>query len=379
MKHRLFQGMIFGIVGIGLSIGLFGKQIKATDLDAMTEIIVEEMTLQQKIYQMFIVTPEALSDSNPVISAGEITEDKLKEMPVGGIIYFKKNLLTPEQTKNMLFDMQRISCDVERLPLFLCVDEEGGRVARIGNQKAFGVPEIKSMAEIQSEEEAYQAGNTIGTYLSELGFNFDFAPDADVLTNQDNQVIGTRSFGSSPLQVTQFATAVSQGLQANQILTAFKHFPGHGATTGDTHEGFAYTDKSYEELLQCELVPFTAAQENGIDAVMVAHIAVPNVTGSTMPSSLSYHMITEILKGDLGYEGLVITDALNMGAITKNFTTAQMAVLAVQAGNDLLLMPENLEEAVNSILLAVETGQISEERIDESVKKIVRKKLEMVK
>ena len=294
---------------------------------------------------------------------------------MGGLVYFSKNLKNPAQTKKMLQKTMEFSYEIEGMPLFICIDEEGGRVARVGNNPAFGVPKVGAMEKITNEEEAYAVGETIGAYLSQLGFNFDFAPDADVLTNQDNTVIGDRSFGRDPEAVTQMAAAVSDGLHSQGVLSTFKHFPGHGATREDTHEGFAYTEKTYEELLKCELKPFMAAGEKGIDAVMAAHIFVPSITGDEIPCSLSEKMLTDILREDLGFEGLIITDALNMGAITKKYSSAQAAVMAFEAGADMLLMPQDFVQAAEGILFAVQKGEISEERVDASLRRIIKAKL----
>lgn len=231
------------------------------------------------------------------------------------------------------------------------------------------------MQEVKDEKEAYEAGETIGTYLSRLGFNFDFAPDADVLTNKSNKAIGDRSFGSDSDRVVKMAAAFSDGLHSQNVLSSFKHFPGHGAVQGDTHDGFAYTDKTYEELLKSELKPFMAAGSLGVDAVMAAHISVPEITGEDTPCTLSEKMITDVLRRDLGFEGLIITDALDMGAITQNYTSRQAAVLAFRAGVDMLLMPRDFKQASEGILEAVEKGEISEERIDESLRRIIKAKL----
>lgn len=277
----------------------------------------------------------------------------------------------------MLDNTSQYAIDINGLPVFLCVDEEGGRVARIGNSDGFNVPQVQAMGNIASKEEAYEAGNTIGKYLDELGFNFDFAPDADVITNEKNTVIGDRSFGSDASIVSSYANAYSDGLHNNDVLSTFKHFPGHGATEGDTHEGFAYTNKTYEELLKEELVPFANANEAGVDAVMISHISVPSILGDNTPCSLSYKMVTEVLRQDLGYNGLIVTDAMGMGAIIKNYTCEASTVLAVKAGVDIILMPEDFEVAVGSLIEAVGNGEITEERIDESVRRIVAVKLQM--
>lgn len=341
------------------------------------EALLADMTLEEKIYQMFIVTPEQLTGVSGVTAAGEATRARLAQYPVGGLVYFAGNLVSPDQTKAMLSNVQRFANEIEGVDLFLCVDEEGGRVARVAKNGVFQVENLPSMANVSDEKEAYRCGDTIGGYLSRLGFNVDFAPDADVLTNSANTVIGDRSFGSDPEMVTKYAVAYSDGLHAHGMMSAFKHFPGHGATAADTHEGYAYTDKSYEELMKAELMPFCAAGENGVDMVMVGHISVPAVTGNDTPSSLSEQMITGVLRGDLGYEGLIVTDALNMGAIVGSYGSSAAAVKAVAAGVDLLLMPGDLQAAYSGIYNAVQNGEISEERIDESVRRILTAKVRL--
>lgn len=339
------------------------------------EMILKEMTLEEKIYQMFIVTPEQLTGVSKVTAAGDLTKQKLQQYPVGGLVYFSANLVSKNQTKTMLSKVQKYANEIEGVDLFLCVDEEGGRVARVANNKAFRVKAVGPMAKVSSEEEAYNCGETIGAYLSELGFNVDFAPDADVLTNKSNSVIGDRSFGSDAELVTKYAVAYSDGLHAHGIMSTFKHFPGHGATEADTHEGYAYTNATYEELMAAELQPFSAAQVCGVDLVMVAHISAPNVVGDDTPCSLSEKMITGILRTDLGYDGLVITDAMNMGAIAQNYESGSASKMAVKAGVDIILMPSDFQAAYSSLYTAVKSGEISEERIDESVRRILTAKI----
>nr|MCR5419134.1 glycoside hydrolase family 3 protein [Lachnospiraceae bacterium] len=236
---------------------------------------------------------------------------------------------------------------------------------------------VGPMSEIQTAEAAKGAGKTIGTYLSSLGFNLDFAPDADVLTEPENNVIGDRSFGKDPQRVTEFAKAYSDGLHEAGLLSCYKHFPGHGATRGDTHKGLAYTDKSLEDLKKSELIPFMNAQKDGADFVMVAHISLPTYLSDDTPCSLSEKMITDVLRKECGYEGLVITDALNMGAVTGQYGADQAAVMAVKAGADMILMPQNFGTAYEALLKAVEDGEIGEDRIDTSVKRILAAKLRL--
>ena len=349
--------------------------VDVADHEKTAEEILAEMTLEEKVYQMFIVTPESLTGYDVVNASTQITKGWLEKYPVGGLIYFADNIMTPDQTKDMLKNTMKSAVELQEMPIFLCVDEEGGRVVRVAGNSKMGVTNVGPMGEIKDEAGAKAAGATIGAYLKDLGFTVDMAPVADVITNDKNAVIGDRSFGSDASIVDQYADAYSDGLHSKGILSTYKHFPGHGATEGDTHEGYAYTNKTYEELKEAELVPFASAKRNKIDMVMVAHIAVPNITGDNTPCTLSYKMVTEILRNDLNYNGLIITDAMNMGAITENYTSKEATVKAIQAGVDIVLMPEDFKESVKAVMDAVEKGDITEERINESVLRIIEKKL----
>lgn len=339
--------------------------------------ILSEMTLEEKVYQMFIVTPEALTGYDAVNASTGITKGKLEQYPVGGLIYFSHNIEDPKQTSDMLHNTTKSAKELQGMPIFLCVDEEGGRVVRISNNEEMGVTNVGAMSEIEDKSQAYAAGKNIGAYLNELGFTVNMAPVVDVLTNDNNTVIGDRSFGSDPLLVQKYGDAYSDGLHSQYIMSVYKHFPGHGSTTGDTHNGAVSIDKTYDELKNTDLVPFASAEEDGIDMVMVSHISVPNVTGDNTPCTLSYKMVTEILRGDLGYTGLIVTDGMNMKAITKQYASDEATVKAIQAGVDLILMPEDLAKAVQGVLDAIENGDISEDRINESVLRIIKKKLTM--
>lgn len=348
-------------------------------IDQKVDAKLASMTLKEKVYQMMIILPEQLIGQNLVTGAGGETQAALKKYPVGGLIYFGANLKNPTQTKTMISNTLQYGRDSNGLPLFICIDEEGGRVARIGNLEGnpFKVTIFEKMSEVVGVARAGEVGTTIGAYLKESGFNVNFAPNADVLTNPLNTVIGNRSFGSDPTDVSNKALAYAKGLKSKGILATYKHFPGHGATEGDTHEGFAYTNKTLAELQQSELVPFVSAANNNIDFVMTAHISLPNVVGDNTPTSLSYKMVTEVLKKKIGYKGLIVTDSLRMGAVTNVYTNKEIAVMAIKAGNDILLMPKDIEEAANAIMEAVGSGEIAQSRIDESVRKILKVKMQM--
>ena len=340
----------------------------------------EEMTLEEKVAQLFIIQPEAILDVGTAVAAGDATREAIDKYPVGGFIYFGENLQSKEQTQEMLRNVQAYSTERTGFPAFLSVDEEGGTVARVAGTGNFDVPDIGDMADIGAAgdvDAAKQVGEDIGSYLAELGFNLDFAPVADVLSNPENTVVRKRSFGSDPQLVSDMAIAVSDGLEEKGLLSAYKHFPGHGATSADTHKGYAYTDKTLEELEACELIPFQRCIAADAKLIMAAHISAPKVTGDDTPTSLSKTMVTDILRGKMGYTGLVVTDAMNMGAITEEYTSGEAAVKAVQAGVDIVLMPENFQEAYQGVLDAVADGTLTEERIDESVTRILTVKLDM--
>ena len=344
--------------------------------------ILESMTLEEKVCQLFMITPEALTGVGTVVQAGTSTKNAIDQYPVGGLIYFSQNLQDPGQTRMMLANTQQYAKERTGFPIFLSVDEEGGQVARVGSNPAFGVEKIGNMSDVGSRgdtQEAYEVGSTIGAYLSDLGFNMDAAPDTDVLTNPNNQVVKYRSFSSDPQLVTEMAASELRGLNEQGIIGMYKHFPGHGGTTDDSHEGYAYVDDTLEELKSGAFVPFQDGIDNGIQVIMVSHISCPNVTGDNTPATLSKMMITDILRNDMGFDGMVITDAMNMGAITAQYSSSQAAVAALNAGVDMLLMPEDFQSAYQGVLGAVKDGTVSEERIDESVRRILELKLEMEK
>lgn len=351
-------------------------------VDSIIAQYLSTMTLEEKVAQLFIVTPEALIDGvDHVTAAGDMTKEAINDIPVGGFIYLSDNLKSVEQVQSMLSNVQTYSMERIGLPALLCVDEEGGTVARIAGNNSFGVDNVGDMAQIgatNDADNAYSAGNYIGAYLSDLGFNVDFAPVADVLSNPDNQVVKKRSFGSDTDNVSQMALAFSNGLMSQGIAATYKHFPGHGATLGDTHEGYAYTDKTLDELMECELLPFQEGIDNGIEIIMAGHISLPNVLGDHTPASMSREILTDLLRNEMGYDGIIITDALNMGAITQQYSSAEAAITAINAGADLILMPEDFGSAYQGVLDAAANDEIPLERIDESLVRILRLKLKLM-
>ncbi|NBJ92624.1 beta-N-acetylhexosaminidase [bacterium 1xD42-62] len=339
-------------------------------LSETVENCIAAMSLEDKVAGLFMITPEALTDTNKVLKAGDTTKQKLIERPVGGLIYFAQNIQSADQLTEMLTNTKNWST----YPLFLGVDEEGGTVSRVASSGL--ADNVGDMADIGSNGDvaaAREAGEAIGGYLAEYGFNMDFAPVADVITD-GNTTIGKRSFGTDTDTTASMVGALVEGLQSKNVSACLKHFPGLGDTSKDTHDGMASTEKTLEDFTQIDFPVYQAGISAGTDFVMVSHLSAEQVTGDTTPASLSEKMVTELLRGQLGYQGIVITDAMNMTAITDYFTPDQAAVMALQAGVDMILMPEDYETAYNGVLDAVKDNTLSEERINESLRRIYRVK-----
>ena len=344
-----------------------------------TEELIEEylsnMPLEDKVSQLFFVQPEALTGVDTAVQASDMTKEALQEYAVGGIVMFSKNIQDRDQICAMLANLQAYS----KYPLFLGVDEEGGSlVARVANSGTISVPTFPNMMEIGNTgnpEEAYEVGRTIGTYLKDLGFNLDFAPIADVLVNPENQVIGERAFGSDAELVAKMVKRVVEGLQEQEVSAVLKHFPGHGGTEADSHEGTAILNRTLEELRSEEFLPFQSGIEAGADMIMVGHISVPEVTGDDTPATLSETVITDLLRNELGFDGIIITDSMSMGAIVDHYGPGEAAVQVIRAGGDMILMPQDFVEARQAVLEVVYQQEITEERINESLRRIYRIKL----
>lgn len=333
-------------------------------------VYLQTMTLEEKIWQMFLVTPDDLTGKSPVQRAGEQTQAALEAKPVGGLIYFSSNLTDRQQVVDMLTATQSYA----KTPLFLGVDEEGGLVSRLGTLDGSGVTHFAAAAEYGAAGDTqaiYDVGNTLAQQLGELGFNLDFAPVADIVTNPNNTEIGSRAYSDDPEVAAPMVAAMVQGLQDGGMLSCLKHFPGHGSTEADSHQGTSVSTRTLEELRQTEWVTFQAGIDAGASFVMISHLTNENL--SSLPCSLSEEVMTA-LRQELGYEGLIITDSLQMGAIVDNYTSAQAAVLAICAGADMLLMPNDMDVAFEAIVAAMDEGFITESRIDESVLRILTTK-----
>ena len=345
------------------------------------EAQLQKMTLREKVGQMFFIRMESLDPSIEWTTYDDLANIKIKEVtenmkavnenyPVGGIILYAWNIDNETQLARLIPQVRALNGN----PL-LCIDEEGGRVSRIANNPNFNVKKYESMASIGATGDprnAYECGNTIGTYLQRYGFDIDFAPVADVNTNPENVIIGPRAFSDDPAVAAPMVTSYLQGLKDAGITGCIKHFPGHGDTKADTHYGYASTQKTWEEMLNCEMVTFKAGIQWGCKLIMTAHIGAPKVTGSDVPSTMSPIILQDKLRGELGYQNIIITDGMEMGAITQQYTSAEAAVGSIKAGVDIVLGPRYFTEAFDAVMAAVNNGTLSEERINQSVRRILK-------
>lgn len=334
----------------------------------------ENMTVEEKAGQLFIVNLELLDQRNGNYYEWKRFTKRMKKSfdkyHIGGVILFSRNIAGRKQTEKLITRLQENSS----IPLFISVDEEGGDVARIANNKKMGTTVFQTMEEIGKTKDAsyvYNMGETIGSEISSLGFNVDFAPVADVKTSELNLEIGTRSFGGDPDKVAEFASAFVKGIQKQNVSATLKHFPGQGSSSGDTHIESVNIDSSIASLRKNDFVPFEAGIAAGADFVMVSHISVSKVTETAQPASMSSLVMDTILRDELGFQGIIITDAMDMASITDSYTSAEAAYGAVSGGADIVLMPLDLEMAYNEIISRINDGSISKERLDASVLRIL--------
>ncbi len=323
------------------------------------------MTLHEKVCQMMFVTPEQLTGEDGVTVAGDATRQALENYPVGGIVYFAKNLESQDQVKEMIDNSQKYSS----IGLFVATDEEGGVVNRL--MDTVGTTYIGSMYYYKDDgdETAYENAYTIANDMSALGFNLDFAPVADVWSNPDNTVIGERAYSDDYAQAAELVGNAVKGFNDGGVMCTLKHFPGHGDTAEDSHYSSAYVHRTKEEIMADEMQPFRSGIEAGAEFVMVGHLIVPDI--DEVPATLSYKIATGILRDELKFEGVAITDSFEMESIADNYSVDDAVVMSVKAGIDMILQPKDMASAVNSIEQAVADGELSEDRIDESVRRIL--------
>ncbi len=360
------------------------------------ERLLGQWTLDEKIEQMMLVSfrkmedtsaengEEASTEAINVTSVNQTMAEYFKQYGYGGVLLFGENFVDAEQTMNLISDMQAAS----RLPLFIAVDQEGGSVARV----SFGTTGVGNMA-LAATGDPENAGKMAGIYgkeLALLGINMDFAPVVDINNNPNNPVIGVRSFSDSPEVVSEYAVSYMKGLHENGVISSLKHFPGHGNTDTDSHTGFPRIDLSLDQLKENELIPFKSAIDAGADMVITAHIQYPEIETQTytsistgeevyIPATMSHRILTDILKGEMGFKGVIVTDALDMKAISDNFAPEDVMLMTINAGADLIMLPpihnmaefEQVHEMIETAKRLAKEGKISEDTIDDSVRRIL--------
>lgn len=339
-----------------------GKQPEVT----LPSEVVSKMSLEEKIGQMILAGISGTTmDAN--------TKKLVNQFHIGGIIFYKNNFNTPAQTIQLVNQLKTENSS--RLPLFLSTDQEGGRVTRLpGGLTNF--PTNEQIGKVNNREFSYKIGTLLGRELKEFGLNLDFAPALDINSNPNNPVIGDRSFGNNPEIVSELGIQTMKGIQSQNVIPTIKHFPGHGDTSVDSHLDLPIVNKSLKELKELELIPFERAIDDGADVVMVAHILLPKLD-KTNPASMSKAIMTDLLRNKLSFNGVIITDDMTMGAITEHFDIGKAAVESVKAGSDIILVGHNYNnvvEIISSLKTAVQNGEISEQRLNESTERIIQLK-----
>lgn len=396
MKKRM-KSVLCGALALSMCIPMSMTAMHAEATSRVDEILAG-MTIDQKIGQM--IMPDFRmwqAEGEDAQSDMTVLNDEVAEIidqyDFGGVILFAENVKETEQTLKLTTDMQNAAITNEAgngdIPLLITIDQEGGIVYRLGSGTA--LPGNMAIGATNSEEDARLAGEIIGRELSALGINVNFAPVFDTNNNPNNPVIGLRSISSDPQRVARLGVPMMQGMQEYNIATAAKHFPGHGDTATDSHTGLPLVDKSYEELKNLELIPFQAAVDNGVDMLMTAHIQYPQVETDTVtskadgseiyvPATLSDDIITGIVREDMGFDGVVVTDAMNMDAISTNFGESEAVIMAIQADVDICLMPTilrskadmaKMDQIIADVKAALEDGTITEDMLNDSVKRIL--------
>lgn len=347
-------------------ISVVATEYPEKELPVTISEVIENMSVEEKIGQMIFS-----SISGTELGAEE--EKLIHQYKVGGIIVNKKNITSPSQMVAYMNSLKEENKN--NVPLFFGIDQEGGRIAKLpGDLRA--IPSHFEIGKQNDPSFAFEIGTVLGKLVSSFGFNVNFAPVLDINSNPENPVIGDRSFGINPDVVSKLGIQMMKGIQGENIIPAIKHFPGHGDTSVDSHDELPVVQKTMPELEQMELIPFKQAIAEGADMVMIAHILLPSID-LEFPSSMSEAIITDLLREKIGFDGVVITDDMTMEAITNSFDIGKASVMSVKAGADIVMVAhefENVVKAITALTTAVENGEITEERIDQSVERILKLK-----
>lgn len=332
------------------------------------QALLDGMTTHEKICQLLIVQPEVLTGGGTVTGMTDELAAALRAYPVGGLLLSAGNMTSGEQLAALT---AALSNGCKTAPL-ISVDEEGGRVARLMN--TVGTTKLGSMYSYRAQgtQGAHDNAQTIARDIAAYGFNTDFAPVADVWTNKRSNAIGDRAYSDDYDEAAELVTAAVKGFHDGSVICCLKHFPGHGSTATDSHDGAATVDKTLPQLRQEDLKPFMSGIAAGADMVMVGHLTVPTMDDA--PASLSHKIVTNLLRYDLGFRGVIVTDGLQMQALAQ-YTDGEKAVLALAAGNDMLLEISDVPGTVAAIEKALADGALTQAALDQSVLRILQLKL----
>jgi len=334
------------------------------------ESVIRELTLPEKIGQLIVTGLDSTT----------LTDDEslmIRNNQVGGIIFLGHNIKSEQQLRLLQAEIQNEIQSASDIPLFLAIDQEGGRVQRLPLDKS----QFPSALQIgKNDENVYDYGSKLGTVVKSFELNVNFAPVLDIFSNPKNKVIGNRAFGTAPEIVARIGTLVMKGIQDQGVIACVKHFPGHGDTSVDSHIGLPVIQHNVERLKNYEWIPFQTAIDNGAEMIMTAHILLPKIDPD-YPATMSDEVITGVLRNDMGFDGVVITDDLVMGAISKQYSYEEASLKSFKAGVDLLLISNNnyVDEIQHALYSAVKRGELEESRVDESVKRILSLKYKYLK
>jgi len=393
MAHRVRRSaaalvtaiLCFGLLVPALSAGAASRE--ATGREGSIRKLIKRMSLEEKVGQMFMTYAygQSADDADPaMVALNQETygldnfEQLMDEYHLGGIIYFawSNNVSNPTQIARLSNGIQDSALSQpSSIPLLVSTDQEQGVVVRVG-PPATQFPGNMALGAARGASFARTAAEITGSELRAIGINENFAPVADVNVNAQNPVIGVRSFGSDPELVSKLSAAQVKGYQYQGVSSTAKHFPGHGDTNVDSHTGLPVISHTREELETIDLPPFASAIDRGIDAIMTAHIVVPALDDSGRPATLSKPILTDLLRKQMDFDGLIVTDALTMEGVREMFGDERVPIEAIKAGADMMLMPPDLDLAYNAVLDAVDSGEISVKRIDQSVHRILSLKME---
>ncbi len=378
MRRGLIWALILALLWLpaaGWSEGSFvvedDEDTVAPDPRRQARALLRLMTDEEKIGQLFFVALEDLTGEKHSVS---LSAGALKKRPVGGVMLFGQNIVSEAQVRELTGELRSQAAQAGLYPLFIGVDEEGGAVSRVANKLGYGL--AAAPGEIGAAGDpalARAAGEQIAAYLLPLGVNMTFAPPADTLADRDEP--GVQTYGEDPDLVARMAAAMAEGLINGGVAPCYTHFPGHGEKTGNT-SALLSVRRTVEEMRALEWVPFRQAIAEGAQMILVSHAWVRAV-GDDMPASTSSQVIGGILRGELGYDGVVVTDALRMSAVTSAYKKGREAVAALRAGADILLLPADLDAAMQAVRQALDTHELSMARIEDSVERILAVKIRM--